>query len=868
MIDLFEHNKVAYDSAVAMLAKCGKAAIVHPTGTGKSFVGFRLCEDHPDQIVCWLSPSEYIFKTQLENLSRMSGGWQPENIRFFTYAKLMLLSQAELVAISPDYIVLDEFHRCGAEQWGRGVEALLRLYPDVPVLGLSATNIRYLDNQRNMADELFDGNVASEMTLGEAIARGILATPKYVLSVFSCHKDLDTYRSRVKRVKNKLIRNEAERYLESLRRTLEKADGLDVIFDKHMTDRTGKYIVFCANFSHMQEMIGKAGDWFGKVDPAPHIYTVYSDDPSASKSFQEFGQDSDKAHLKLLYCIDALNEGVHVDGISGVILLRPTVSPIIYKQQIGRALAAGTKNHPVIFDIVLNIENLYSINAIEQEIQVAMTYYRSLGKGDEIISEPFEVIGEVGDCMKLFEKLNDTLTVSWERMFGEAKRYYQQYGNLEVPYSYKTPDGYSLGHWILTQKRIRTGEQFGTLTADRIALLDGIGMVWGRYRDLSWERNLAAARTYSETHGDLNVPAAYKTPDGIRLGAWLAQLRTWRKNQIRQSYLTAERIAALDAIGMIWNVTGFLWQRNFFACMMYYHSRGNLDVPLNYVTADGIRLGLWLNNIRNAYKGVNPAYRLTEEQIFALNGIGMLWDRKNDRLWEKGYHAAVEYRREYGDLNVPAGYKTMDGYRLGAWICNQREREEMPERRRRLLDALGMIWVKPDSWETRYLLAKNYYEKTGNLNIPSNYKPDGIWLAKWVNEQRQIYLGNRGEKRLTNEQIARLNEIGMSWENRKETEKRLVWESRYAEAKQFYDAHGNLSVPMDYVGTDGKNLSVWIQIQRKYYQNGKLTKKQVEQLSAIGMVWNPADKFLSPAFASTAFSKNPENLHSVRSATK
>ena len=62
-------------------------------------------------------------------------------------------------------IILDEFHRCGAKAWGQGAANLLKVYPQAMVLGLSATAIRYLDNQRDMSDELFDGNIASEMTL-------------------------------------------------------------------------------------------------------------------------------------------------------------------------------------------------------------------------------------------------------------------------------------------------------------------------------------------------------------------------------------------------------------------------------------------------------------------------------------------------------------------------------------------------------------------------------------------------------------------------------------------------------------------------------------------------------------------------------
>ena len=203
-IKLFEHNQIAYQAALTMMKSAGKAAVVHPTGTGKSFIGFKLCEDFPDRVICWLSPSEYIFRTQVENLAA-GGAFEEEhkdslvntvakeysnsfaenglsNIRFYTYAKLTTMSEAELREIQPDYIILDEFHRCGAKVWGQGVENLLAMYPDAPVLGLSATAIRYLDNQRDMSDELFEGNVASEMTLGEAIVRGILNPPKYVLS--------------------------------------------------------------------------------------------------------------------------------------------------------------------------------------------------------------------------------------------------------------------------------------------------------------------------------------------------------------------------------------------------------------------------------------------------------------------------------------------------------------------------------------------------------------------------------------------------------------------------------------------------------------------------------------------------------------
>ena len=163
VIDLFEHNRTAYEKVCTMLASRGKAAVVHPTGTGKSCIAFKLAEDNLSSHILWLSPSEYIFRTQLDNLKRACGV-EFSNISFLTYAKLMLADEEVMQTYSPEYIILDEFHRCGAEMWGKGVDRLLSVYPKTPVLGLSATNIRYLDNHRDMADELFDGNIASEMT--------------------------------------------------------------------------------------------------------------------------------------------------------------------------------------------------------------------------------------------------------------------------------------------------------------------------------------------------------------------------------------------------------------------------------------------------------------------------------------------------------------------------------------------------------------------------------------------------------------------------------------------------------------------------------------------------------------------------------
>lgn len=753
MIKLYSHNQKAYELAVTMLKDTKKAAIVHPTGTGKSFIAFKLCENHPDKTVCWLSPSEYIFSTQLENLYQTTNGYKPNNIVFFTYAKLMGMSKEEIQAIHPDYIVLDEYHRAGATYWQKGVEQLLFTYSDIPILGLSATNIRYLDNQRDMAQELFDGNIASQMSLGEAIVRGILNPPKYVLSMYYYQNTLEKYERRVKKTKSKVARDNAEKCLEELRRTLEKAEGLDVIFKKHMTNPHGKYIVFCSNKEHMDQMM-KHTEWFSKVDKEPHMYSVYSSDPGADKAFMDFKEDNDNNHLRLLYCIDALNEGIHVDDISGVILLRPTVSPIVYKQQIGRALSASKKTNAVIFDIVLNIENIYSIDSIKEEMQVATSYYRSLGEADQIINEKFKVIDEVRNCRELFEKLNDALTATWDMYYASAKQYYKENGNLEVPARYITEEGYALGSWLNNQKAIRKGTIVGKLTEDQIQNLDSIGMIWDSL-DYFWEQNFKLAKEYYLTYGNLDIPTNYKSTDGKHLGNWILRQRHLYKSNT----LTNEQIKKLDSIGMDWmDRVDRVWENGLLEAKNYSEEYGNLSVPKNYRSNTDFPLGIWIQRQRSLYKNK----KISENRIKRLTDLGMNWNPDN---WESRFNLVKQYYKEHGNINI-SQKEVIQGVWLGKWIVSQKkamQEGKLTHEQTEMLKTLPMEEVgrKDNRWWSMYEEAKKYYLKFGNLNIPMDYlTSSGKKLSDWIIRQRRNYkLG-----KMPSEHKEKLDEIGFIWD--------------------------------------------------------------------------------------------------------
>ena len=411
------------------------------------------------------------------------------------------------------------------------------------------------------------------------------------------------------------------------------------------------------------------------------------------KAFADFKTDTSN-RLKLLFCIDMLNEGVHVEGISGVILFRPTISPIIYKQQIGRALTAGDTAAPLILDVVNNFEGLTSISGLQSEMQEAVHRLYANGEGDKIVTERFEVIEQVHDCRVLFEQLQASLSSSWEHYFSEASIYYAEHGDLNIPKRYTTPAGLSLGTWLITQRRVREGQIPGQLTQQQIQRLDDMGIVWGNRNEIAWQRGLESAQKYYEAHGSLMVPGKYTDPEGYPLGQWIIKTRQQRLND----RLKEERIAQLDEIGMVWSVFDVKWEKAFALAVAYYEQNGNLNMPRSYVTAAGEKLGCWVANQQWAYqKG-----KLSDDQIMRLERIGMYWGNRNDRQWNEGYQEAKHYFETHGDLKVPVDYVSPDGYALGKWVKRQRYARLNPdksgavltEERITKLDAIGMRWEK------------------------------------------------------------------------------------------------------------------------------------------------------------------------------
>lgn len=358
-ISLKPHNIETYKKVIDKMKESNRVAVIHPTGTGKMFIALKYLEENKNKKAIYLAPSNAILHDIKKNIfaEGMTMVDFPMLTRI-TYQKLASMSDEEIEKLDTDIIILDEFHHCGAPEWGKGVEKLIQKNQGANVLGLSATPLRYFDGLRDMADELFENNVASEMSLEEAIENGILPEATYVSSLYGYNQELENMQKHIDKIKDKDMQQEAQILLNNLRGKLDvNTYNLSNLFSTYMQNSNGKYIVFCRNIEDMNEKIAQAQEMFESVNPNITVRAVSSKIKESDRILTEFEQDTDENTLKLLYAVNMINEGYHIKDLDGVVMMRPTFSPTIFTQQLGRALTVGGNKKTVVLDLVNNFDS-------------------------------------------------------------------------------------------------------------------------------------------------------------------------------------------------------------------------------------------------------------------------------------------------------------------------------------------------------------------------------------------------------------------------------------------------------------------------------------------------------------------------------
>lgn len=905
-------NEAAFQKAVQSLETLNRTAVFHPTGTGKSCIAWKVVEAHPQTTFFWLVAGAQRLALRQAELTRYNGGTLPGNVRFCDCEKLAAATPEQWVRLGeqkPGCIVLDCYHELSAVCWAQSVQKLLRMCPQAKVLGLGVPNGAPVCAA---AQELFADCIVSHMTVAEAMAAGTMPVPSaYAALLWPQEEELATLRARIKNLCMPKGDTSLRVQYEELSWSLRQVENLTVLLPRLLSDTSGHYLVLFESAAYQEKLGTELEQLLRTVDPAVRFYAADHACFADSAAVETFLSDTAPGP-KVLLCVNAPGVQQPLEGLAGVILVRQSSLMSTFKQMLCRALvAAGSRSVPV-FDLVAQFEGLGNGRTLQRDCTEAMTKagsktpgfrqerpmqqtYRLYGKLRREMEARWEVLCQaaadaaakegtlelprsytihsgvpVGKWLELqrqvqagqrpgrltaeqaakLEKLgirwNHRLEAAWEKGFASAQKYRTEHGDLLVPVRYRDKNDFALGEWIVYNRQRYLG---GNLTQNRIERLEAIGMVWSTSNDL-WEQNYAAATQYYLEHGDLEVPIKYETPSGFGLGVWLGAQRAAHK----AGELPQEQVERLDALGMDWtNRNDRKWMSLYDVAAAYYHEHGNLNVPSEYVTPDGVLLGKWVARQRYAY--LNPdrsSARVTPERKALLDKLGMVWEKYDP--WQERYDLALAYKTEHGDLEIPSVYKTADGVWLGSWVSRQRQAlnsgsNALSSERRKLLRILFKGERRPSdpaadhgtvreaNWERNFRSAARYARKYKHLLVPASYvDSDGVRLGVWVSNLRAARKNRPDSYQVTPAHIKKLNSIGMVWDARD-----AKWGTAYQQAKAYYKAHGNLHAAANYKSDEtGFCLGDWLRRMREWdtTHDLKLTPERRAMLDKIGMEWS------------------------------
>ena len=867
-IGLYNHNADSYNHVKSSF-ESGKdiVAIVHATGTGKSYNALQLAYDNKDKKIVYVVPSRGIIEhinQIIEDNPNLDLKRDFPNLEFRTYQSFISLSKDEIAAINCELLILDEFHHIGAPVWGARINTMVETHPDMKIFGMTAYTVRDKGTsyERDMAnpetDELFSDKVESRYDLCDAMIDGVLPKPVYK----SAYTNLIGIESQLEEKVQKLgaTTKEYQEYmtiLNDVKKRIHEAPSIPNILKKSIKPN-GKYIYFCPPCSEdesndIETIKQQAILWFkGFISEEDIIiYTSTSDMGEDGKKnrdafYRDVNLDGENVgnKLRVMFAINQYNEGIHAPNVDGVIMGRGTTSDIVYFEQLGRALSVrgNTKDK---FD---ELEQ-YSTQQL-----TSMCKEKDIPIKDNITKE------------ELIEKLIAPVVIDLTNNYVFIK-------DLEKNLKDRIKDIQEHGLGNHCEMKIRDASF--DIEIENQDLFEMLRYVMDRMT-MTWEDKYKLAKVYYEHNGDLEIPSKFRTingyefnENGVHLGEWIkTQRRAY--NETGNGIISPDRIQLLNEIGMIWNTDDYSWMRMYELAKAYYEHHGNLKIFSNFKTINGyepdengVALGTWISIQRTAYRKKGNRI-ISPDRIQLLNEIGMIWNIV-DYSWMRMYKLAKAYYEHHGNLKISHSFKTINGYefnengvRLGQWISTQRNAYNkkgngvISPDKIQLLNEIGMIWhirIVNHSWMGMYKLAKVYYEHHGNLKISYNFKtingyePDenGVALGDWISIQRTAY-SKKGNRIISPDRIQLLNEIGMIWN--------IVdfsWMRMYELAKAYYEHHGNLKIFFNFKTINGYEpdengvaLGTWISTQRKaYYKKGNciISPDRIQLLNEIGMIW-------------------------------
>lgn len=646
-IELFSHNERAYRAIEEGFKHHRIGAVVQATGTGKSFLLARYIVRHAAERILVVAPN----RTILGEIRRAVGGKIPHVI-YRTFQALTRTSGTERCSLRIDDILIDEFHHFGAEAWGEAVREIMSANPEARILGTSATPIRP-EGMIDTVDVYFEGNLFYELSLPQAWYYGILPIPVLVQSVYGAAGQLDKLQKALDTSACPANRRKyIQKKLDAARRDFKTSWGAPRLIRQFLPPAVRKLLVFCPDKEELRQMRSEVMEWLKEAGMPGRPFEIHTDKSRREneRTLKAFREESEELHV--LFSINMLIEGLHVEGIDAALFLRRTESYVVTLQQLGRCLKAGSEKRPVILDFVNNLSGKSVYDVLARDLE-RISLLRS-PKGFIGVSD-FQVNGFFSDIRKRVNEILAELE-PWEIMYQRLLEY--RAAEQDWP---SVAEG-KLGLWCHTQ---RVSRRQGTLPPGRIRRLEAIDFDWEQ-QDSRWEKNFRLLKAFYE-----NKRRWPKRGEG-EVSAWCNTQRQARKN----GTLTKERIRRLDSIGFIWEYDREEdWQEKCRQLSVFYR------VCHRWPKSTEGSLGAWCVTQRKMWKNG----QLLPERKETLDRLGFIWSA--EETWSDNLQKLEAFYKKYHR------WPTSREGALGSWYKVQRQLYRngrlSEERRRKLENVVG-----------------------------------------------------------------------------------------------------------------------------------------------------------------------------------
>lgn len=724
-IELLPHNEYTLREAVSLLNEHKKVAMIQATGTGKSFLIGRFLSNTAYGTKIVITPSRHI----INQIQRYFEGIIGDDINFITYSKLISMSDEELTDLKVDTIILDEFHRAGAEKWEESVRRLIDLHKDAYLIGTTATPRRYLDKDRNMVDELFDGISTEEIDVSSAIARGILPNPKYVYSVFDFESEIDKALDLVEKVKYKeeeeSLKEDWIVALNNFKLDWNNSKGLEDVIENYLNkDGKNKFIVFCSSRTHIEEMKVEFRKCFNKsgfiLENEESVYNgLYNNEKTLSR-FEDY-KIKESNGVSLLYCIDMLSEGVHLKpngagtDLRGVFLMRSTESPIIFYQQIGRALSSTMGETPIVFDLTNNCANIktkfyqYDLEENEESIN---RIRKNFGMKQKKFTSTIDV--RCIDILTLLSTIKSRFDVPWEDRIAEVEEFVKINGHGAISKSNANED------LVLWAQKTRSRYFGNDLAIEYIEALNALGFVWDLY-EYKWQERLKGLQEFKGEDGFIT---SIKKDVNADYHNYAARLRT----NYRKGILPKEKIEDLEKIGFVWEVEEHKWNIMYKELSEYNKQKREAELNFKSAKPQSKELRVWLTVQKAKYdKG-----KLSEKQLKLLKEANVSFLREEDS-WTKGYNKYL--------LAMSKSKDSVPSY-ASNWVYKQRklyEQGKLTEEQIEILRKEGIsLRISDTTFWSHFEKLVEYKLNYGSCRVLEKNAPSKTFYA-WYNNLKTVF---------------------------------------------------------------------------------------------------------------------------------